>query len=53
MTKYYVTDEEFDNLNWHDQRNYRWCEECEIYYHIDSNHTCNNYKVKAAENEIL
>lgn len=44
MTKYYINDEEFSNLNWYDQRNYRWCKECKIYYHVDSNHVCNNYK---------
>ena len=40
--KYYINDAEFERLNWHEQRNYLWCPSCEIYYHITSDHQCNN-----------
>lgn len=53
MTRYEVNDEEFEKLSFHEQRNYRWCQQCETYYHVDSNHTCNNFKpVDSDENEM-
>lgn len=49
MNKYFITDEEFERLNWYDQRNYKWCEQCERFYHIESNHACNTYKVEGVK----
>lgn len=43
--KDFINDEEFERLNFHEQRDYRWCRTCECYYHIESNHACNSYNV--------
>lgn len=43
--KDYIDDEQFERLNWHEQKYYRWCTKCNQYYHEDSNHTCNNERI--------
>lgn len=32
LYKLYLTDEEFEQLNWHEQRYYFFCKTCELFY---------------------
>ena len=42
-TKLYITDAEFEKLNWHNQRNYLYCQECGMFYNKDElGHNCNH-----------
>ena len=50
--KDYLTDEQYERLNWHEQRNYKWCSICESYYHIESNHTCNTERIEVSLNGL-
>lgn len=47
--KQQINDEEFERLGWYEQRDYRWCPECEVYFHIESDHICRNYKIEVKE----
>lgn len=35
-----ITDEEYERLNFHEQREYRWCPHCEMFIHNGYNHKC-------------
>ena len=43
MTRNIIKDEEFEDLNFYEQRNYLWCETCNVFYHVESDHSCNEY----------
>lgn len=30
--KLYITEDEFDRMNWHEQRHYLYCQECGLFY---------------------
>lgn len=41
-----ITDEEFEKLNFYEQRDYRWCSNYEMYYNKDLNESCGYLVVK-------
>lgn len=41
--KLYITEDEFDRLNWHEQRDYLYCQECGLFYNKEElAHGCNH-----------
>lgn len=39
----YITEDEFDRLNWHEQRHYLYCQECGLFYNkTELEHSCNH-----------
>ena len=36
-----INDEQFERLNWHEQKYYRFCQNCGMYRDIRDNEVCN------------